>query len=159
MGVRSGWAARIRIGLDTVNNNSVWCAAIDPRISNFEINSDYDMEKIYVLGTKTKVDTIEGTQDLTGSMERYLFADNASNQIIYVNAANNTDLRYVSGLYGNDLVKCKVLANMTDPNATAADKFGIVIRGVKFYGYSINPSVGDTTKENVDWEGENLSTL
>ena len=154
-----GWHGYVRIKLDNEstnwsNNGSGY--AIDPRVSSAPFDTAVGMEKVYVIGNRNAVDTVEGVIDITGSIERNLYKNLSNNQIVWNGSdggANQThySLVDVTGLYGTNVSKCMMLVK---PNENTT----FVLHGVKFHDYSLSFAQGELTKESASFTVENVST-
>lgn len=154
MGAIKGHSNKIRIGLDTVGNTSIW-AGPDPLINTLTFDTSVDMEKIYVVGDRDAVDIVEGVQEVTGSLERNLYSDNASNEIVDGGNSTHYDLLEATGLYGDNLSQVKILFNTTSRTAGSPNR---VIHGAKLHSYSTNHAATDIVTESAEYDGLNIST-
>ena len=83
-GAVKGWKNRIRIGLESAPNESIWHDGRDPLLNSLTMDTSVDIDKIFVIGSRDAVSMIEGIQEVTGSLERNLYSKNATyNEFIY----------------------------------------------------------------------------
>ena len=152
--------ASVRLKLENSSNN--WSNASggypnDPYLTSSPMDTDVSMEKIYVIGSRNAIDTVEGVIDITGSIERPLLEAVANNRIIWdaamVSGANvsHYTLSEVCGLYGTNVSKCTMLVKPTD-NQT------YVYHSVKFHSYSLGLAQGEVVTEKADFTADNIST-
>ena len=168
-----GWQGYVRIKLENESNNwslenisNVSNAPTypkDPYVMSAPFDTDVAMEHIYVIGTKTAIDTKDGVMEVTGSIERPLFEDQSDNEFIWnasINASTldkpywNTShytLADVAGLYGTNVSEC---AMMIKP----ADNQTFVLHNVRFHSYSFGLAKGEVTTESCDFAATNIST-
>ena len=159
-----GWEGYVRIKLENNSNNwsitningTTYNYPRDPRLTSAPFDTDVAMEKIYVIGSRTAVDTVEGVIDITGSIERPFFLNESINQIVWAanySAVNQSQFRLadVSGLYGTNVSKC---AMMIKPNSNQT----YVLHNVKFHSYGFGMASGEIATERVDFTADNIST-
>ena len=152
-----GWEGYVRIKLENNSNNwsNASCGhARDPRLTSAPFDTDVAMEKIYVIGSRSAVDTVEGVIDITGSIERPFFLNESINEIVWVaSGANDTGYRLadVSGLYGTNVSKCAILVK---PNSNQT----YVLHNVKFHSYGFGMAIGEIATERADFTADNIST-
>lgn len=157
-GAVKGWNNRIRIGVSSAANESIWKAGRDPLLNSFSLETSTDIEKIWVVGSREPVSIIEGVTDITGSLERNLYSKNATyNEFIYVNDSTHYDLLKATGLSGEESLSCKILYNSlsNDPNK----KYNRILDNVKFHDYRITHSARDIVVESVDFDASRLYIL
>jgi len=169
--IAEGWEGYCRIKLE--NNTDNWSRlttnvsgtpyAKNPYVRSAPFDTDVAMERIYVIGSRTPVDTTEGVIDITGSIERPFFETATDNQFIWSGITNastilkpyeNTShytLAEVCGLYGSNVSKCMILVKPVS-NQT------FVLHSVKFHSYSFGLAQGETTTESADFTAKNIST-
>ena len=157
-----GWEGFVRIKLEdntanwSMDNNSGGHAR-DPRLTSAPFDTDVAMEKIYVIGSRTAVDTVEGVIDITGSVERPFFLNESINEIVWgataSAGANESRFRLasVSGLYGTNVSKCAMLVK---PNSNQT----FVLHNVKFHSYGFGMAQGEIATERADFTADNVST-
>lgn len=157
--VGQGWEGYVRIKLE--NNSDNWSVngtiyAIDPYLTTITLDSSVDMEKIYCIGTRTAVDTAEGIIDLTGSIEKPMFENETTNQIIWCGSNNATwySLTDVSGYWGTNVSKCAILLMPSG----LGNNLTYVLHDVKFHDYSISLGAQEITMETVSFTADNAST-
>ena len=156
-GAVKGWKNRIRIGLESCSNESIWHDGRDPLLNSFTMDTSVDIDKVFVIGTRDAVSMIEGVQEVTGSLERNLYSKNATyNEFIYAGNNSYLDLLTATGMYGESLQSCKILMNTTSNSASA--NYNRVIYGVKFHSYRTSTGAGDIVTESVDYDATNIST-
>lgn len=154
-----GWEGYVRIKLE--NNSNNWSGnasagyAKDPRLTTAPFDTDVAMEKIYVIGSRTAVDTVEGVIDITGSIERPFFLNESINEIVWDANSSLNESRYrlasVSGLYGTNVSKCAMLVK---PNSNQT----YVLHNVKFHSYGFGMAIGEIATERADFTADNIST-
>jgi len=157
-GAVKGWNNRIRIGVSSAMNESIWKGGRDPLLNSFSVETGVDIEKISVIGSRQPVSIVEGVTEVSGSLERNLYSKNATyNEFIYVNDTTHYDLLKATGLGGEEGLECKVLWNplSNDPD----DGYKRVITNVKFHNYRIAHSARDIVAESVDYDGSRLKIL
>ena len=164
-----GWEGYCRIKLENYSNNwsranisnvSSECYAKDPYLTSAPFDTDVAMERVYVIGHRTPVDTTEGVIEISGSVERPFFENISDNSFIW-NASiwtysgyHNTShysLADVCGLYGTNVSKCTILIK---PNANQT----VVLHEVKFHSYGFGLAQGEVTTEHCDFTCDNIST-
>lgn len=156
-----GWEAYVRVKLDNSSNNWSYNATIphNPYFTSSPFESSVDMTKIYVIGTRTSVDTVEGVIDLTGSIERPYFDTDTDNQFVWnANMTNVSIIHYtladVCGLYGTNVSKCAVLVR---PVGTTVN-LTYTLWGVKFHDYAFALSSEETLTETASFTIDNVSS-
>ena len=157
-GAVKGWNNRIRIGVSSAMNESIWKGGRDPLLNSFSVETGVDIEKISVIGSRQPVSIVEGVTEVSGSLERNLYSKNATyNEFIYVNDTTHYDLLKATGLGGEEGLECKILWNplSNDPD----DGYKRVITNVKFHNYRIAHSARDIVAESVDYDGSRLKIL
>jgi len=154
-GAVKGWKNRIRIGVSSAMNESIWKAGRDPLLNLFSVETGVDTDKISVLGSRQPVSIVEGVKDVTGSLERNLYSKNATyNEFIYVNDTTHYDLLKATGLQGEKSLGCKILWNPISDDSD--DGYKRIITDVKFHNYRIAHSARDTIVESVDYDASRL---
>jgi len=154
-GAVKGWKNRIRIGVSSALNESIWKAGRDPLLNSFTTETSVDIDKISVIGSRLPVSIVEGVKDVTGSLERNLYSRNTTyNEFIYVNDTTHYDLLKATGLGGTEGLECKILWNpvSNDPD----DPYKHIIANVKFHNYRVAHSARDVVAESVDYDGSQL---
>ena len=152
-----GHEGSVRIKLENTSNN--WSNTSggyppDPYLTSSPMDTDVSMEKIYVIGNRNAIDTVEGVIDITGSIERPLLEARTNNEIIWNATGDNASyytLAEVCGLYGTNVSKCTMLIKPND-NQT------YVYHNVKFHSYSLGLAQGEITTESADFTADNIST-
>jgi len=142
-----GWQGEVRIKLQ---NHTIWTNATDPYLLSAPFDTDVAMEHIYVIGTKTAIDTKDGVMEITGSIERPYFESIERNRIVAGGDSGYT-LPEVSGVYGINISKCTMLVKPVD-NQT------FVLHDVRFHSYSSGLAQGESTTESCDFTATNIST-
>jgi len=154
-GAVKGWKNRIRIGVSSAVNESIWKAGRDPLLNSFSVETGVDIDKISVLGSRQPVSIVEGVKDVTGSLERNLYSKNATyNEFIYVNDTTHYDLLKATGLQGEAGLECKILWNAISNKH--GDGYERVIKNVKFHNYRVAHSARDIIVESVDFDASRL---
>ena len=154
-GAIKGHSNRIRIGLSTATNSSIW-AGRDPLINTLSFDTSVDTEKIYVIGSRDAVDITEGVQEISGSIERNLYSKNSTyNEVIYESNTTYHDFLSATGMYGANLSACKILLNTTSREANST--YNRVIYGTKFHSYSTTHGATDLVTESMDYDSTNVS--
>lgn len=138
-----GHEGHVRVKLET----NTWAGCLDPYFSSSPFDTDVAMEKIYAIGTRNAIDTVEGVIDITGSVERPFFEAVATNDFIN----GSISLVDVCGLYGGNVSKCTI---MVSPNANAT----FFLHNVKFHSYSLGVAAQEITVERSDFSADNIST-
>jgi len=133
-----------RVKLEATGNYS---ACTDPYFTSVPFDTDVAMEKIYTIGTRNAVDTVEGVIEISGSIERPYFEAVATND--FVDGAYS--LADVCGLYGGNVSKCTIVVS---PNAN----FTYFLHSVKFSSYSLGLAAQEITTERCDFTCNNIST-
>jgi len=157
-GAVKGWNNRIRIGVSSALNESIWKAGRDPLLNSFSVETGVDIEKISVIGSRQPVSIVEGVTEVSGSIERNLYSKNATyNEFIYVNDTTHYDLLKATGLGGEAGLECKILWNplSNDPD----DGYKRVITNVKFHDYRIAHAARDVVVESVDYDASRLQII
>jgi len=157
-GAVKGWKNRIRIGVSSAMNESIWKGGRDPLLNSFSVETGVDIEKISVIGSRQPVSIVEGVTEVSGSLERNLYSKNATyNEFIYVNDTTHYDLLKATGLGGEEGLECKILWNplSNDPD----DGYKRVITNVKFHNYRIAHSARDIVAESVDYDASRLHII
>lgn len=154
-GAVKGWANRIRIGVSSALNESIWKAGRDPLLNSFSVETSVDIDKISVIGSRVPVSIVEGVKEVTGSLERSLYSKNTTyNEFIYVNDSTHYDLLRATGLSGEKGLECKILWNPISNNPD--DSYKHIIASVKFHNYRVTHSARDIVAETVDYDGSQL---
>ncbi len=146
-----GWKGEVRIiGAD--DNNSWFDAAPDPKATRNPISTSVPMDKIYVIGKKSPEAILEGEQEITGTIERPLFANESENYVASVSGSNKllTDL---AGVTTASMIECKMRVR---PNESSAQLKGYILSGVKFHDWGIDFAAGDMTKEHADFSATDI---
>jgi len=156
MGALRGWQGKVRIVTATQGNASGFEDAPDPRLTSAPFETSVDSEKVYVIGTRDAVDILMSTQEVSGSVERPFFSDNASNQIVHAGNGSAFTLAEVAGIEGGEPIECWMAIQ---PHSNTS--FVFVLKGVKFRGWSFNVAAGDVTTERADFDATsiNISTM
>jgi len=146
-----GWEGEVRIQTEKEwAANVSWGNCTEPYLTSAPFDTDVAMEKIYVIGSRNAVDTVEGVIDITGSIERPFFESGERNKIIWDGTVQKT-LAETSGLYGTNVTGCtmkiKPVSNQT-----------IVLHNVKFHSYGFGLAQGEITTERADFTADNVST-
>ncbi|HDI73086.1 MAG TPA: hypothetical protein ENF58_03025 [Candidatus Altiarchaeales archaeon] len=156
-GAVKGWKNRVRIGLESAPNESIWHDGRDPLLNSLTMDTSVDIDKVFVVGSRDAVSMIEGVQEVTGTLERNLYSKNATyNEFIYAGNNSHLDLLAATGMYGESLQSCKILMNTTSSSDSA--DYNRVIYGVKFHSYRTSTAAGDLVTESVDYDATNIST-
>jgi len=154
-GAVKGWNNRIRIGVSSALNESIWKAGRDPLLNSFTTETGVDIDKISVIGSRLPVSIVEGVKDVTGSLERNLYSKNTTyNEFIYVNDSTHYDLLKATGLGGTEGLECKILWNPISNSPD--DPYNHIITNVKFHNYRVAHSARDIVVESVDFDGSQL---
>ena len=154
-GAVKGWKNRIRIGVSSAVNESIWKAGRDPLLNSFSVETGVDIEKISVIGSRQPVSIVEGVTEVSGSIERNLYSKNATyNEFIYVNDTTHYDLLKATGLGGTEGLECKILWNPVSDDVD--DGYKRVITSVKFHNYRIAHAARDIVTESVDYDASRL---
>jgi hypothetical protein len=139
-----GHEGYVRVKLEATGNYS---ACTDPYFTSVPFDTDVAMEKIYTIGTRNAVDTVEGVIEITGSIERPYFEAVATNDFI----DGTHSLADVCGLYGGNVSKCTIAVS---PNSN----FTYFLHEVKFSSYSLGLAAQEITTERCDYTSNNIST-
>ena len=126
---------------------AAWTNCTDPLFTSVPFDTDVAMEKIFVIGNRNAVDTVEGVLEITGSVERPYFQAAVDNDFI----DGSHSLADVCGLYGGNVSKCSI-AIAPNPN------FTYVLHSVKFHSYSLGVAAQEITTERADFSCDNIST-
>jgi len=157
-GAVKGWKNRIRIGVSSAVNESIWKAGRDPLLNSFSVETGVDIEKISVIGSRQPVSIVEGVTEVSGSIERNLYSKNATyNEFIYVNDTTHYDLLKATGLGGTEGLECKILWNPVSDDVD--DGYERVITNVKFHNYRIAHAARDIVAESVDYDASRLKIV
>ena len=157
-GAVKGWNNRIRIGVSSALNESIWKAGRDPLLNSFSVETGVDIEKISVIGSRQPVSIVEGVTEVSGSIERNLYSKNATyNEFIYVNDSTHYDLLIATGLGGTEGLECKILWNPVSDDVD--DEYERVITNVKFHNYRIAHAARDIVAESVDYDASRLKIV
>jgi len=157
-GAVKGWNNRIRIGVSSALNESIWKAGRDPLLNSFSVETGVDIEKISVIGSRQPVSIVEGVTEVSGSIERNLYSKNATyNEFIYVNDSTHYDLLKATGLGGTEGLECKILWNPVSDDVD--DGYKRVITNVKFHNYRIAHAARDVVTESVDYDASRLQII
>ena len=166
-----GWEGFCRVKIENYSDNWSYLTTNvsgvpytkDPYVTSAPFDTDVAMERIYVIGSRTPVDTTEGVIEISGSLERPFFETATDNQFIWnatINASTtakpfkNTShytLAEVCGLYGGNVSECTMLVKPST-NQT------FVLHSVKFHSYSFGLAQGEVTTEHCDFTCDNIST-
>lgn len=138
-----GHEGLVRVKLEA----NAWTGCTDPYFTSSPFDTDVAMEKIYTIGSRNAVDTVEGVIDITGSVERPFFEAVATNDFIN----GSISLVDVCGLYGTNVSKCTI---MISPNTNTT----FFIHNVKFNSYSLGVAAQEITTERADFSADNIST-
>ena len=133
----------VRVKLEDTGN---WSACTDPYFSSVPFDTDVAMEKIYAIGTRNAVDTVEGVIEITGSVERPFFEAVATND--FIDGAYS--LGDVSGLVGTNVSKCTMVVS---PNSNVT----FYLHEIKFNSYSLGLAAQEVTSERCDYTCNNIS--
>lgn len=139
-----GHEGYVRVKLETT---AAWTNCTDPLFTSAPFDTDVAMEKIYVIGNRNSVDTVEGVIEITGSVERPYFQAAVNNDFI----DGSHSLADVAGLYGGNVSKCTICIS---PNVN----FTYFLHSVKFHSYSLGISAQEITTERADFTADNIST-
>jgi len=139
-----GHEGYVRVKLETTAN---FTACTDPYFSSSPFDTDVAMEKIYAIGSRNAVDTVEGVIEITGSVERPYFEAVATNDFI----DGSHSLADVCGLYGGNVSKCTIAVS---PNSNMT----VYLHEVKFSSYGLSLSAQEVTTEKCDFTCNNVST-
>ena len=157
-GAVKGWKNRIRIGVSSAMNESIWKAGRDPLLISLSVETGVDIEKISVIGSRQPVSIVEGVTEVSGSIARNLYSKNATyNEFIYVNDSTHYDLLKATGLGGTEGLECKILWNPVSDDID--DGYERVITSVKFHNYRIAHAARDVVAESVDYDASRLKIL
>jgi len=157
-GAVKGWKNRIRIGVSSAVNESIWKAGRDPLLNSFSVETGVDIEKISVIGSRQPVSIVEGVTEVSGSIERNLYSKNATyNEFIYVNDTTHYDLLKATGLGGTEGLECKILWNPVSDDVD--DGYERVITNAKFHNYRIAHAARDIIAESVDYDASQLQII
>lgn len=139
-----GHEGYVRVKLEATG---AWTNCKDPYFTSSPFDTDVAMEKIYAIGTRNAVDTVEGVIEITGSVERPHFEAVATNDFI----DGSFSLADVSGLYGGNVSKCTICVS---PNKNTT----FMLHDVKFHSYSLGLAAQEITNERCDYTCNNIST-
>jgi len=145
------WAGEVRIiGAD--DNNSFFDVAPDPKATRNPVSTSVPMDKIYVIGKKSPEAILEGEQEITGTIERPLFANESENYVALIGGTSKllTDL---AGVTTASMIECKMRVR---PNESSAQLKGYILSGVKFHDWGIDFAAGDMTKEHADFSATDI---
>lgn len=134
----------VRVKLE---DTAAWTNCTDPLFTSAPFDTDVAMEKIYAIGNRNAVDTVEGVIDITGSVERPYFEAAVNNNFV----DGSHSLADVCGLYGGNVSKCTIAVS---PNKN----FTYILHEVKFSSYSLGIAAQEITTERADFTCNNIST-
>ena len=146
-----GWKGEVRI-IGNDDADSAFDSAPDPKALRNPISTSVPMDKIYVIGKKSPEAILEGEQEITGTLERPLFANESENYVASVGGSNKllTDL---AGVTSSSMIECKMRIR---PNESSGQLKGYILSGVKFHDWGIDFAAGDMTKEHADFSATDI---
>ena len=151
MGVIKAWKGEVRI-IGNSDSDTAFDSAPDPKALRNPISTSVTLDKIYVIGKKSPEEILEGEQEITGTLERPLYANESENYVASVGGTSKL-LSDLAGVTESEMIECKMRVR---PNESSAQLKGYILSGVKFHDWGIDFAAGDMTKEHADFSATDI---